>query len=481
MNKLHLPYLVFAMFFLGILILTPHKAMAQSKLKSEDKCIGCHSKPDVMPGLFKQHLKGKHFKNNVTCIDCHGAKKGDKDAFEHEGEMISIIVSPEDCKKCHEKEVKEFNKSMHSKARRLLTTGIGNYFSKNLAGSQHLKKHPKVGKYGASATSCWQCHGSRIELDKNARPISHTWPNAGIGRENPDGSFGNCAACHEGHEFSVAQARQPESCANCHNREGGDSQIETYNSSRHGTTYHTKKEQMNLHSAEWIVGKDYFAAPTCATCHMSATTDMPMTHNIDKRMNWSKLLQQTNSLAVKEKCGLPDEVQKSKNKQPKPNPAHKENMKKVCKACHSSIFAENFFLQYKNQIQLIEEKWIKPGKELFIRVTKVFKAVEKDEYTFFNHPIDFIWWDMCNSEVKSVHTGAAMMSPGEVTKGNGSLAASWYSSFMPAIENIIDKYRCNPINKRCDPDIQKAVKSLEDYYNKIKNNPNYLGSRLESE
>ncbi len=478
MHKLHLQYLVFTMFILGILVFIPSKAIAQSELKSEDKCIGCHSKPDIMPGLLKQHLKGRHFKNSVTCIDCHSAKEGDKDAFEHEGEMISIIVSPKDCAKCHKKEVAEFNDSMHSKARLLLTTGFGNYFSKNFAGSQYLKKHPETGKYGASEIGCTQCHGSKIKLDKNAQPISHTWPNAGIGRENPDGSFGNCSACHEGNEFSVAQARQPETCANCHNESGGDAQIEAYNTSRHGATYHTKIEQMNLHSTEWIVGKDYFAAPTCATCHMSATIDMPSTHNIDKRMNWSKLLQQTNTLAVKEKCGLPDEVQKSRNKQPEPNPAHKENMKKVCKACHSDRFSKNFFLQY--EIELIEKKWIKPGKELFKQATKVLQAVEKDKYLFFTHSIDFVWWGMCNTQVKSVHTGAAMMSPGEVTKGNGGLAASWYSSFMPEIGNIIDKYKCNPADKRCDPNTQQAVEKLEDYYNNIKNNPIYSGPWLKS-
>ena len=26
-----------------------------------------------------------------------------------------------------------------------------------------------------------------------------------------------------------------------------------------------------MHKDSWIVGKDYTAAPTCATCHMSAT------------------------------------------------------------------------------------------------------------------------------------------------------------------------------------------------------------------
>ena len=44
---------------------------------------------------------------------------------------------------------------------------------------------------------------------------------------------------------------------------------------------------MNLDSAKWIVGEDYDAAPTCATCHMSATRDLPVTHDVGDRISWT--------------------------------------------------------------------------------------------------------------------------------------------------------------------------------------------------
>ncbi len=89
-----------------------------------------------------------------------------------------------------------------------------------------------------------------------------------MGRFNPDGSLGTCNACHSRHEFSKALARQPEACGKCHM--GPDHpQIEIFNESKHGIAFHNKIAEMNLDHPEWVVGRDYSAAPSCATCHMS--------------------------------------------------------------------------------------------------------------------------------------------------------------------------------------------------------------------
>ena len=42
-----------------------------------------------------------------VCVDCHEAKKGDKDAFDHYGILVATIVTPVDCAQCHEKESKQ--------------------------------------------------------------------------------------------------------------------------------------------------------------------------------------------------------------------------------------------------------------------------------------------------------------------------------------------------------------------------------------
>jgi hypothetical protein len=122
------------------------------------------------------------------------------------------------------------------------------------------------------------------KLLENNRPDPITWPNTGIGRINPDGTEGSCTACHGRHEFSAAQARTPDTCGKCHM--GPDHpQIEIYNESKHGIAYHANVDKMNLKNEKWVVGEDYSAAPTCATCHMSGLNGRKTTHNPSDRLS----------------------------------------------------------------------------------------------------------------------------------------------------------------------------------------------------
>ena len=86
------------------------------------------------------------------------------------------------------------------------------------------------------------------------------WPNTGIGRINPDGSEGSCAACHGRHEFSAAQARTPDTCGKCHM--GPDHpQIEIYNESKHGIAYRANRGQDDFGQREVDRGEDYAPPP----------------------------------------------------------------------------------------------------------------------------------------------------------------------------------------------------------------------------
>ncbi len=38
-----------------------------------------------------------HGQKGVNCFDCHRAEKRDPDAFDHNGNLIAVIVSPKDC------------------------------------------------------------------------------------------------------------------------------------------------------------------------------------------------------------------------------------------------------------------------------------------------------------------------------------------------------------------------------------------------
>jgi Cytochrome c554 and c-prime len=68
------------------------------------------------PALTEEWHAGAHGQKGVNCYDCHRAEKTDVDAFEHNGATISVIVSPKDCGRCHQKEVDQQKGSHHAKA-----------------------------------------------------------------------------------------------------------------------------------------------------------------------------------------------------------------------------------------------------------------------------------------------------------------------------------------------------------------------------
>jgi len=86
-------------------------------------CIECHKKESR--SIYQQWGESKHHSANIGCYECHKADRSEKGSFRHDtkdadgkitkGEYIKIIVSPKDCARCHEKEVKEFASSHHSK------------------------------------------------------------------------------------------------------------------------------------------------------------------------------------------------------------------------------------------------------------------------------------------------------------------------------------------------------------------------------
>ena len=294
-------------------------------------CAECHKKES--PSLYTQWGSSKHYRGNVGCYECHMALTNDVDAFEHYGQIISTIVTPKDCGRCHEAEVTEFNSSHHAKAGRILGS-LDNTLAEVVEGNKGLKTSMFPGGVSAAAVNgCWQCHGTEIKIMANHKPDPATWPNTGIGRINPDGREGSCAACHSRHEFSAAQARTPDTCGKCHM--GPDHpQIEIYNESKHGILYAAKKEQLNLDSAKWVVGQDYTAAPTCATCHMGATPNQPATHDVGSRISW------TLRPPVSKK--LPDADKR------------RAAMKDVCGSCHSETFIEGHYKQFDDLVDLYE-------------------------------------------------------------------------------------------------------------------------------
>lgn len=172
---------------------------AQKTAVSEEgqQCLGCHS--NTTPGIVEQWQSSAHAKKGIDCYSCHQAAANDPAAFDHYGLKIAVIVTPNYCARCHKDEVAQFEKSHHAAA----ATFIGSL--DNMLG-EIVEGGP------AAANGCRQCHGSEVKSLGSGKFDPATWPNSGIGRVNPDGSRGTCAACHGRHSFSSALARQPENC-----------------------------------------------------------------------------------------------------------------------------------------------------------------------------------------------------------------------------------------------------------------------------
>ena len=163
------------------------------------------------------------------------------------------------------------------------------------------------------AAACGQCHVRQF-AERESERDTITWPNgewpagrpshalsmlanyetaiwAGMAeREVAEGctmchtTQTTCNQCHTRHEFSAAQARKPEMCANCHN--GVDhNEFENYMLSRHGLIYQTNGSEWDWEAplSEAFTSAGY-NAPTCQTCHMGV--DGEYSHNLVQAVRW---------------------------------------------------------------------------------------------------------------------------------------------------------------------------------------------------
>ena len=83
--------------------------------------------------LVEEWRLGAHGQKGVNCFDCHRAERGAPDAFEHNGFLIHVIVSPKDCARCHQKEVDEQKGSHHAKAGQILAS-LDNFLGEVVGG-----------------------------------------------------------------------------------------------------------------------------------------------------------------------------------------------------------------------------------------------------------------------------------------------------------------------------------------------------------
>ena len=274
----------------------------------------------------------------------------------------------------------------------------------------------------------------RILKDDTGRPryFAGSWPNTGIGRLNLDGSRGSCSACHSRHDFSPRRARQPENCGKCHL--GPDHpQKEIYEESKHGVAYRDLREYMSLDSADWVLGRDYSQAPTCATCHMSGNmrNDGRITHDPGERISWTNrppisLVMDTDIDGNIVKATDADErrdliVDSAVDK--------RNRMKDVCQHCHTPDYVNAFYVQYDDLVVLYNEKFAKPG-------TDIMNALQAEGLitpTQFDDEIEWTWFYLWHHEGRRARHGASMMAP-DYTHWHGmyEVAERFYMELIPA-------------------------------------------------
>ena len=93
---------------------------AQSpKVSAEgEQCLDCHS--TSTPGVVEQWKGSAHARANVDCYGCHKADDKDPATFDHYGQKIAVIVTPNYCAHCHATETQQFEASHHARAAKFI-------------------------------------------------------------------------------------------------------------------------------------------------------------------------------------------------------------------------------------------------------------------------------------------------------------------------------------------------------------------------
>jgi predicted heme/steroid binding protein len=363
-------------------------------------CIDCHTSEGFMRAQITEWEQSDHAKDQVGCYECHQAEASDPDAMDHNGYIVSVLVTPNDCARCHVREAEEFAASQHSRGGDILDS-LDNVLGERVEG------------VAAAVLGCQQCHGASVEVMADGTLSPASWPNTGIGRINPDGSRGACSTCHTRHYFSVALAREPDNCGNCHI--GPDHpQKEIYEESKHGIAFAANRERMNLDAESWVLGEDYSAAPTCATCHMSAVPGVPVNHDVGQRIAW------TLRPAVSTRLENWEE--------------RRAGMAQVCRQCHSPGFYENFFVLFDDAVELYNGKYAVPGVEIMASLRQAGKLTDLQ----FDEPIEWTFFYLWHHEGRRARHGAAMMGPDYVQwHGFFEVADRFYNEFIPQAEALL--------------------------------------------
>lgn len=346
---------------------------------SKNDCVECHAR--TSPGIIEQYGHSSMAGANVTCEDCHEVESGYPGSTEHEGTHVLASPTTAMCETCHENEVAQYNASRHSLPAYVAVTGTDVLSEELMAMYQAI---PEAGGNESgpapdrSRNAIYHLEGP--DITRFTCEGCHN-----IGKPAADGSVGECQQCHLRHDFSLEQARKPETCNACHI--GPDHpQYEIFMSSPHGIAYSTLGDNYNWDAEAGTLDTGDFQAPTCAICHMSGFGGAGTTHDVGERLTWY-LFEPVSSR----------------------RPAWQDNairMQSVCSECHSNEFVKEFYVDGDKLVLAINE-WVEEGKAIY----KTAKDAGLTTDAPFDEPIDFVEFDLWHHWGRTAKFGAWMQSP----------------------------------------------------------------------
>ena len=362
-----------------------------------EACIGCHRREH--PGLFADWANSRHAHANITCLDCHEADPSDPDVstqhfkqYERSDQQygtssyrvpIASVVTPKDCSRCHPDEAEQYSRSKHANTLEIIWK-IDPWLKQGM--NSNVER----------ISGCYHCHGTILKSEDGVLDPD-TWPNVGVGRINLDSSRGSCTSCHTRHLFSIAEARKPEACGQCHL--GPDHpQIEIYMESKHGDIYTAHGHEYNWDAAAgtWTPGVDY-RGPTCASCHMSGAGTVLTTHDVTERLSWE--LQAPLTVRPEDFAAFPAKTNWR---------VEREKMKEICRQCHGDVWVNDHYVKLDKVVHEYGEMYFKPAKTM---LDDLYAKELLDDSKFFDERLEVEYYELWHHEGRRARMGTAMMAP----------------------------------------------------------------------
>jgi len=339
-----------------------------ASVRATGKCAECHERET--PAIVHEYEMSRHAAKGITCFDCHQAVEGQQ-KIDHRGFALTKTPTSANCARCHAAQYRQFLRSRHAAPAWAAVSGPKDFTPEQVAAAELV--HP--GAVNRASNAIGMVEGPVAQ--GGGCNVCHA-----VGKPNPDGSIGTCTNCHARHTASIALARLPETCGQCHM--GPDhSQIEIYHESKHGVLFNAQRASFNLAApAKQLTARD-MPVPTCATCHMSGLEGQAVTHDTSERLSWYLFAE------VSQK--RPGYLQAQ------------TNMKEICLKCHTRTRIDPYYAQAEAQIArtnglVTEAKSVMDGLRAAGRLTPAP----------FDEPIEYLYFDMWHYDGRTSKHGAFM-------------------------------------------------------------------------